>query len=216
MTDVISYSEKLTTPSRMYKLRCSIICIENDILSDVIDPVNTNLKILEDRAGTDVVGASKRTVNDLNDVYTLLNKFRAGRQRQPQSHTLLTVYVEQVDIKSSSSTLPNGQPLKPRQRWQNTCIAKLQFVELVGSEHARAYPPTRNKPPCDPLLVAQSAATFTALETVISFLARGDVYVPYRNSKVTHLLKDCISDTADTILLLHIQPSMECLSDTLR
>ena len=56
----------------------------------------------------------------------------------------------------------------------------------------------------------------TALADVVSALAARRAHVPYRNSKLTHLLQDSLGFGARTVLLVAVRPEAEHRTETLR
>ena len=54
-----------------------------------------------------------------------------------------------------------------------------------------------------------------ALGNCINALADGSEYIPYRNSKLTRLLKDSIGGNCRTVMIANVSPSSETFEDTL-
>ena len=53
-----------------------------------------------------------------------------------------------------------------------------------------------------------------ALGSCINNLAEGAKYIPYRNSKLTRLLKDSIGGNCRTVMIANVSPSAETFEDT--
>ena len=53
-----------------------------------------------------------------------------------------------------------------------------------------------------------------ALGNCINALADGAKYIPYRNSKLTRLLKDSIGGNCRTVMIANVSPSAETFEDT--
>merc|ERR1712227_93736 len=53
-----------------------------------------------------------------------------------------------------------------------------------------------------------------ALGNCINALADGSKYIPYRNSKLTRLLKDSIGGNCRTVMIANVSPSSETFEDT--
>jgi hypothetical protein len=92
------------------------------------------------------------------------------------------------------------QQWKSRDAAEVVCT-KLNFVDLAGSER---NPEIENK---------QSATesysinvSLSALAGVVSALTNGNRHVPYRDSKLTYLLKDSLGGNCNTFLLATISP----------
>ena len=87
---------------------------------------------------------------------------------------------------------------------------KLNLIDLAGSERLARSGVTGQ---------AQKEAISTnsslsALGDVISGLGKASKHVPYRNSKLTHLLSDSLSGDSKCLMFLNISPSSANHSET--
>jgi len=90
---------------------------------------------------------------------------------------------------------------------------KLSLVDLAGSERVKRSEATGER-----LREAQHInRSLSALADVISAKERRVAYVPYRNSKLTHLLQDALGGQQQcrTIVIVALPPSRRSLSDTM-
>lgn len=92
-----------------------------------------------------------------------------------------------------------------------TLTGKLHMVDLAGSE--RVYKSEaegeRLKEACN---INQS---LTTLGKVLNGLAMKSPHIPYRESKLTHLLKDSLGGTAKTLLIIQCSPNPRDISETI-
>ncbi|XP_012879966.1 PREDICTED: kinesin-like protein KIF25 [Dipodomys ordii] len=90
--------------------------------------------------------------------------------------------------------------------------ARLQLVDLAGSECVGASGVTGVA-----LREASSInRSLAALADVLGALSEGRSHVPYRNSKLTHLLQDSIGGDAKLLLLLCVSPGQRHAAETLQ
>uniref|UniRef100_A0A2K6FRL0 Kinesin-like protein n=1 Tax=Propithecus coquereli TaxID=379532 RepID=A0A2K6FRL0_PROCO len=90
--------------------------------------------------------------------------------------------------------------------------AKLQLVDLAGSECAGVSGAT------GPALRETSwiNRSLAALADVLGALSEHRSHVPYRNSKLTHLLQDSIGGDAKFLVILCISPSQKHVAQTIQ
>ncbi|XP_072317810.1 kinesin-like protein KIF25 [Eucyclogobius newberryi] len=93
----------------------------------------------------------------------------------------------------------------------DTFRAKLQLVDLAGSE---CVGPSGVSGP-GLWEVSCINRSLCALSDVLGALAEHRAHIPYRNSKLTHLLQDAIGGDAKLLLLLCVSPTQHFLTETL-
>jgi Kinesin motor domain len=176
------------------KLSCFEIYIEDvkDLLGH--DVTNVALKIRDSGDNVSVIGLSEITVDHIDQVRELLDHAQMRRttsstgsnQRSSRSHAIYS-----LTIQSS-----NGLPSKP-------CTSKLTFVDLAGSERIKDSGVIGNQR-------KESIHINTdlfALSKVISSLHDQNSHIPYRDCKLTRLLRDSLGGNCRTILIACISPA---------
>ncbi|KAE9589613.1 putative minus-end-directed kinesin ATPase transcription factor bZIP family [Lupinus albus] len=90
-------------------------------------------------------------------------------------------------------------------------LSRLWMVDLGGSERLL-------KTGAKGLTLDEGRAinlSLSALADVIAALKRRKCHVPYRNSKLTQILKDSLGDGSKALMLVHIKPSEEDVCETI-
>nr|XP_020462657.1 kinesin-like protein KIF18A isoform X2 [Monopterus albus] len=116
-----------------------------------------------------------------------------------RSHAVFQVYLRQQDKTAS---------LNP-----NVCVAKMSLIDLAGSERASA---TKAKG-ARFREGANINRSLLALGNVINALAdpkSKKAHIPYRDSKLTRLLKDSLGGNCRTVMIASVSPSSKSYDDT--
>ena len=90
-------------------------------------------------------------------------------------------------------------------------VGKLRMVDLAGSERNSKSGATGKQ-----LVEANAINTsLSALGQVFIGLRAGDKHIPFRNSKLTHLLQDSLGGQSKTCFFVNISPSESNLQETM-
>lgn len=92
---------------------------------------------------------------------------------------------------------------------QEICVGNLNLVDLAGSERLKNEEATRI---AETKNINKSLAN---LGHVILALLKKQDHIPYRNSKLTHLLMPSLGGNSKTLMLLNISPLEESYNETL-
>ncbi|XP_078332437.1 kinesin-like protein KIF27 isoform X3 [Crassostrea virginica] len=203
-----------------YSVKVSYIEIYKEELQDLLD-IETpagNLHVREDDKGnTVIIGAKEVECESLDDVMSLLESGSAVRhtgstqmnEHSSRSHSVFTVNIGQKwlenDVmaekrKQSESTESLDEDIT------HTMFGKFHFVDLAGSERAHRTGNVGDR-------FKESVhinSGLLALGNVISALGdpkKKATHIPYRESKITRLLKDSLGGNAKTLMICCISPS---------
>ncbi|XP_074471706.1 kinesin-like protein KIF18A isoform X1 [Sebastes fasciatus] len=116
-----------------------------------------------------------------------------------RSHAVFQIYLRQQDKTAS---------LNP-----NVYVAKMSLIDLAGSERASAS----NAKGARLREGANINRSLLALGNVINALAdpkRKKSFIPYRDSKLTRLLKDSLGGNCWTVMIANVSPSSKMYDDT--
>ncbi|KAG5348254.1 NCD protein, partial [Acromyrmex charruanus] len=92
---------------------------------------------------------------------------------------------------------------------QEISIGNLNLVDLAGSERLKTEEAVRTT---ETKNINKSLAN---LGNVILALLKKQEHIPYRNSKLTHLLMPSLGGNSKTLMLLNVSPLDECYNETL-
>ncbi|KAH9690260.1 kinesin-like protein KIN-14R [Citrus sinensis] len=149
-----------------------------------------------------VPGLTEAKIENIKEVWDVLHIGSNARavgsnnvnEHSSRSHCMLCILVK-------AKNLINGECTK----------SKLWLVDLAGSERL-----AKTEVQGERLKEAQNInRSLSALGDVISSLATKSGHIPYRNSKLTHLLQDSLGGDSKTLMFLQISPSEQDLGETL-
>jgi len=178
------------------RIKVSFVEIYKERLRDLLNP--SSKKPLTIRLGengeTRISNVTETHVLTLLDVLQLIevaNSFRTKAETSmnhssSRSHMLMTLTVA-LRVEDGSIK-----------------VGKLNFCDLAGSEKVRKTNATGNR-----LKEAQQInLSLTILGQVISALAQNRKHVPFRDSKLTHVLKDSLGGNCKTTLIVNCSKHM--------
>ncbi|XP_078388107.1 kinesin-like protein KIF18B [Cetorhinus maximus] len=192
---------------KICEVAVSYLEVYNEQIQDLLEPKGS-LAVREDpQKGTVVQRLSFHQPKSAKELLEMLANGNLNRTQHPtdanatssRSHAVFQVYVKQQDRIASIS--------------KNLRIAKMCLIDLAGSERANATK-------------AQGARfreganinrSLLALGNVINSLADNKAkkpHIPYRDSKLTRLLKDSLGGNCRTVMIATVSPSAISYEDT--
>ncbi|XP_059953351.1 kinesin-like protein KIF7 isoform X2 [Mesoplodon densirostris] len=167
----------------------------------------------DDRGNVVLCGVKEVDVEGLDEVLSLLEMGNAARHTgathlnrlSSRSHTVFTVTLEQRGRAPSRLPRPAAGQL---------LISKFHFVDLAGSERVLKTGITGERLKES----IQINSSLLALGNVISALGdpqRRGSHIPYRDSKITRILKDSLGGNAKTVMIACVSPSSSDFDETL-
>ncbi|KPI94068.1 Kinesin-like protein KIF18A [Papilio xuthus] len=187
---------------REFDIGVSYIEVYNENVYDLLKPSNTPLQLREDsKYGVMIAGLTLCNINTARELLNLLENGNKNRTQHPtdsnaessRSHAVFQVYVKMRGKASSQLR-----------------IVKLSMIDLAGSERASATG-------CIGDRFKEGAninKSLLSLGNCINKLADGSSYIPYRDSKLTRLLKDSLGGNCKTVMIANISPSNTSYEDT--
>uniref|UniRef100_A0A8C4MGG1 Kinesin family member 27 n=1 Tax=Equus asinus TaxID=9793 RepID=A0A8C4MGG1_EQUAS len=205
-------------PSIDFNIKVSYIEVYKEDLRDLLE-LETSVKdlhIREDEKGnTVIVGAKECQVESADEVISLLEMGNAARhtgttqmnEHSSRSHAIFTISICQVE-KNVEAT-EDGSCYSRRH-----IVSKFHFVDLAGSERVTKTGNTGERFKES----IQINSGLLALGNVISALGdprRKNSHIPYRDAKITRLLKDSLGGSAKTVMITCVSPSSSDFDESL-
>ena len=185
------------------RLSLTIIEIYNEQIYNLLEESTPNLNMYEDSSGNliipDLNPISINSFEEANKLFKLAAKFR---------HTSSTEYND----RSSRSHCIFSFQLKLTGKDGRIIRSTLHIIDLAGSERLSK---SQNK---DEKLRKESICinlSLHSLSTVLNSIALKANHIPYRDSKLTHFLKDSLNENYNILLILLVSPNVKDLGETI-
>ncbi|XP_075825557.1 kinesin-like protein KIF27 [Microtus pennsylvanicus] len=205
-------------PGVDFKVKVSYIEVYKEDLRDLLE-LETSMKDLhireDDKGNTVIVGAKECQVESMDEVMSLLEMGNAARhtsttqmnEHSSRSHAIFTISICQVE--KTPETAEDGEWYSHRH-----IVSKFHFVDLAGSERVTKTGNTGERFKES----IQINSGLLALGNVISALGdprRKSAHIPYRDAKITRLLKDSLGGSAKTVMITCVSPSSSDFDESL-
>ncbi|XP_028410863.1 centromere-associated protein E-like [Dendronephthya gigantea] len=192
--------------NREFLLRVSYMEIYNEIITDLLNPKSTNLRIREnvDRE-ISVEKLTERVVTSVDEIIDVMkigekNRHIGGtnmNERSSRSHTIFRMVAESRETHSRNS-IESGEfdgAVK---------VSHLNLVDLAGSERASVTG-------AEGIRLREGGfinKSLFALGNVINKLSEGEsTFVPFRDSKLTRILQNSLGGNAKTSIICAVTPA---------
>jgi kinesin family protein 18/19 len=195
--------QKTLFPDEEFDVTCSYLEVYNEVIYDLLVKNSAQLELREDpEQGAVVAGLQHITVTSAADIMGLIDEGNLRRKTEStdansvssRSHAVLEIVIKRQTSKNHYKT--------------SVLKAKLALVDLAGSERASETNNVGQKLRDG----ANINKSLLALANCINALGKGNSdknYVPYRNSKLTRLLKDGLSGNSRTAMIATVSASSE-------
>lgn len=169
--------------------------------------------VIEDpERGTFVSGLSEYEISSVAE----LNRFlRIGNNNRTMAPTTFNQFSSRSHAMISFQLYKTKKSDESSVETRETIVTKLYMVDLAGSERA-AVSENKGQRMIEGANINKS---LLALGNCINMLSsntkqKGNHFVPYRDSKLTRLLKDSLGGNTKTLIIACISPSPLCYEDT--
>ncbi|RLN69862.1 hypothetical protein BBJ29_002098 [Phytophthora kernoviae] len=205
MAEARASARELTT-----ELRSSVAALKRDVATSfrlcgrdfhVLGISSATVEIRHGENGVylkNVESVAAPSAKELHDAITRSKTARANGKgdRSNRSHTVLLIDVRRTS--KATGEIDTG---------------KLSLVDLAGSERLSKTAETPAVTVRESQHINKSLA---AIGDVLAALLAKEKHIPFRNSKLTHLLQDSLGGSANrTLLLVHVSPTSADVSETI-
>ncbi|XP_038881855.1 kinesin-like protein KIN-8B isoform X1 [Benincasa hispida] len=184
-----------------FEVTCSYLEVYNEVIYDLLEKSSGHLELREDpEQGITVAGLKCIKVRSADKILELLNM---GNSRRKTDCT-------EVNATSSRShaVLEISVKRKQRNKYPNQVLhGKLALVDLAGSERATETNNSGQKLRDGANINRSLLALANCINALGKQQKKGLAYVPYRNSKLTRILKDGLSGNSQTVMIATISPA---------
>lgn len=202
-----------------FRVSCTYCEIYNekffDLMADLSNPdqaMDFTVAEEKDGRGTFVRGLTEIVVKSETEALNLLFSGELARttathklnRKSNRSHSIFTVYIQQR-LRSGVS--------------ERVVHSKLHLVDLAGSERLKKTLDSADGSLGDEVTRKESMQinqSLTYLEQcVVALSKKGHTHVPYRQSKLTNVLKDCLGANCNTLMLACIWGESTHIEETI-
>ncbi|XP_078423865.1 kinesin-like protein KIF27 [Cetorhinus maximus] len=209
-----------------FHVKVSYIEVYKEELRDLLELQSTSkdIHIREDEKGNTVItGAKECEIETPDEMLSLLEAGNAARhtgttqmnEHSSRSHAIFTMYLNQKQPSNGQqSNTDEEHIIKESERSFQLISSKFCFVDLAGSERVTKTGNTGERFKES----VQINSGLLALGNVISALGdpkRKSIHIPYRDTKITRLLKDSLGGNAKTVMIACISPSSSNFDESL-
>ena len=194
---------------KKFGIKISYLEIYNEQVRDLLDDKQTQLMIVEDPVrGVYVPDLKEIEVDHPSELIELIvdgNQRRtmastSANQFSSRSHAIL-----QISIQTSENTLGMSDQV---------FYSKLSLIDLAGSERA-ASTTNRGQRMVEGANINRSLLSLGNCINILSDKNKIGSFVPYRDSKLTRLLKDSLGGNTKTWMIACISPSYFCYEESI-
>ena len=200
--------------NKEFRIQVSYIEIYNEEIRDLLGN-REEIKLHEDPVkGVLLQGVKELYVENVDNFFDILYKGNQKRttgktnvnETSSRSHALLKINIENKDKEG-----PNAS---------NITCGRFILVDLAGSEKNNSVLNNNNELNNNKNALRQQEGakinqSLLNLGICINALASKSKFIPWRNSKLTHILKDYIGGNAKVVMISTISPSLFCVDETL-
>ncbi|XP_059164897.1 kinesin-like protein KIF15 isoform X2 [Physella acuta] len=206
---LIAHQQELHGSKKQFLCRCSFLEIYQEQIFDLLDPASQGLHLRENmNKGVFVDGLIEQVICNPSDAYQVLimgwlNRRVAATSMNRESSRSHAVFTVMIESKEDAGGV------------QNIRTSQLNLVDLAGSERQKDTNTggTRLK---EAGSINKSLSVLGNVIMSLVDLSHGKKrHIPYRDSKLTFLLRDSLGGNTKTRMIACVHPDSRCFGETL-
>jgi kinesin family protein C2/C3 len=198
-----NFKTKDSTKGVKVKLSISIVEIYNENIIDLLAEDESNLNMYENSNGNLIIPDLKpikiSNFSEAAKLFKLAERLRHSNStqyndRSSRSHCIFSFFLKIVD-------------------GDHVIRSKLNILDLAGSERL-----SKSVGVMDETQRRETTSinmSLNSLANVLNAIASKQSHIPYRDSKLTHFLKESLTDSFNILMILHVSPNLRDLGETI-
>ena len=189
-------------------IKVSYIEIYNENVIDLLNNESSSLMIIEDpNKGVYCQNIKEYTINNCLELKKIISQGNKRRTMAPtnqnkfssRSHAILQISLERKSFNEEEKNF-------------DIYFSKFLMVDLAGSERGGLEKGKRREEGAN---INKSLYTLGSCINILSDKNKSGKFIPYRDSKLTRLLKDSLGGNILTVMLVCISPSRDSLDESI-
>ena len=177
---------------------------------DLLEPNSSSLNVREDiKKGVYVEGLREEVVQSYKDMISIIIKGAKNRhvgetsmnRESSRSHSVLTTYIESKSLSKTGV-------------WNIRC-SRFHIIDLAGSERSKNTNAVGDRLKEAGMINKSLSALGNVINSLVDASEGKQRHIPYRDSKLTFMLRDSLGGNSKTVIIAHISPSQINLGETL-
>ena len=192
-----------------FLVKCSYLEIYQEQVSDLLDPNPQNLQIREDmKKGVYVDGIIEAQVTNVMETYKILktgsrNRHVSSTSMNKESSRSHSVFSLNIESKSNFEGLVNFKS------------SRFNLIDLAGSERQKSTACVGERLKEAGMINKSLSALGNVINSLVEISEGKSRHVPYRDSRLTYLLKDSLGGNSKTLIIANVSSAVSSLSETL-
>ena len=211
--DIFNYMNNNNILINNYYLSISYIEIYNENIIDLLNE-NNILKIVEKKNETILQNLTKIKVSDIKEAIKIIelgnNNRKIGKSlynhHSSRSHAII-----QVHLVKNYNTINYNDPNFLLQNFDKTNFGKFIFIDLAGSEKIKKNININS----ESYYINKSLLALSSCMQSLCKNSNNNNYIPFRDSKLTRVLKDSLSGNSKVVMIANVSPSIISFEQTM-